>query len=316
MSMQGKQKKRLDPSEYIIPMNLNGLNGRMLKMPAPKNRTREILIVYGMHASIERMFGLAEDLNQYGSVTIADLPGFGGMDSFYKIGEVPTLDNMADYLATLIKMRYKRKQVTIIGMSYGFIVATKMLQKYPELTKKVNLLVSLVGFAHHEDFRMSKKDMRLLKTVTWLGARKIPSMFIKTFVFRGPLIRATYKSVAKKHRKMYDASKSELEDRINYEIKLWQMNDVRTRGRTSYDSFNVNLCDVKVNLPLYHVAIADDHFFNNSVVEQHLNVIFNKVTVIYAEMEGHAPTVIADAEAAAPFIPKKLRQLLSKKPTK
>jgi pimeloyl-ACP methyl ester carboxylesterase len=312
--MAKNDRTRPDPSDYIIPMNLNGLNGRMLKMPAPKGKEREILIVYGMHASIERMFGLAEDLNKYGSITIADLPGFGGMDSFYKIGEVPTLDNMADYLATLVKMRYRRKKLTLIGMSYGFVVATRMLQKFPELRSKVNLLVSLVGFAHHEDFRMSNKDMTLLKTVSWIGSHKIPSDFIKTFVFRGPLIRATYKTVAKRHRKMYDADETELNNRINYEIKLWKMNDPRTRGRISYDIFNVNLCDKQVDMPMYHVAIADDHFFNNTVVEQHLGVIYNKVTVIYAEMEGHAPTVIADAEAAAPFIPKKLRQLLSKKP--
>src|SRR5262249_48894244 len=145
-------KKTPDPQEYIKPLNMNGLPGRMLHMPAPKGYNREILMVYGHHSSIERWFGLAQVFNKYGTVTMPDLPGFGGMRSFYKIGQKPTLDNMADYLASFIKLRYKRRRITIVGMSYGFVVATRMLQRFPDLAKRVDLIVSLVGFAHKDDF--------------------------------------------------------------------------------------------------------------------------------------------------------------------
>ena len=40
------------------------------------------------------------------------LPGLGGMDSFYSIGLKPSLDNMADYVASFIKLSYKRKKVS------------------------------------------------------------------------------------------------------------------------------------------------------------------------------------------------------------
>ena len=74
--------------EFIVPLNVNGMRGRMLHLPAPnKNKTKEILLVYGHHASLERMYSFAQVINKYGIVTMPDLPGFGGMDSFYKIGK-------------------------------------------------------------------------------------------------------------------------------------------------------------------------------------------------------------------------------------
>src|SRR3569623_1590822 len=143
-----------NPADYIVPLNINGLEGRMLHVPAPKGKRSdvEIMFIYGAHSSLERWWGLMQVLNDYAAVTMPDLPGFGGMDSFYRIGKKPTIDNLADYLAAFVKMRYKRKKVVIAGMSFGFVIATRMLQRHPELVKKVELMVSIVGFAHHDDF--------------------------------------------------------------------------------------------------------------------------------------------------------------------
>jgi pimeloyl-ACP methyl ester carboxylesterase len=167
------------PADYIVPLNINGLDGRMLHVPAPKGKTAEILFVYGHHSSLERWWGLMQVLNRYAAVTMPDLPGFGGMDSFYSIGRKPSIDNMADYLAAFIKLRYKRKKVSIAGMSFGFIIVTRMLQRYPELAKKVTLLVSIVGFAHHEDFTFSKP-----RYYGYLGGTKILSHKVPATLFR------------------------------------------------------------------------------------------------------------------------------------
>src|SRR5581483_6795608 len=78
------------PADYIVPLNMNGLQGRMLHLPAPAGRKREILLLYGHHSSLERWWGIAQVLNRYGAVTMPDLPGFGGMDSLYKIGRKPS----------------------------------------------------------------------------------------------------------------------------------------------------------------------------------------------------------------------------------
>lgn len=151
----------------------------MLAMPSPPKKKREILIIYGLHASLERMIGMAEDLNQYGGVTLPDLPGLGGMDSFYKIGEKPSLDNMADYLATFVKMRYRRKKVTIVGMSFGFVIVTRMLQKYPELRSKVNTVVSVVGFVHKDDFHFSRKKYLFFRYGASFFSNRLPALFMK-----------------------------------------------------------------------------------------------------------------------------------------
>src|SRR5438876_991720 len=104
-------------ADFIVPLDMNGLSGRMLHMPAPKGKSGEALFVYGQHSSLERWWGLMQYMNRYAGVTAPDLPGIGGMESFYKIGKKPTVDNFADYLAAFVKLRYKNKKVIIIGMS-------------------------------------------------------------------------------------------------------------------------------------------------------------------------------------------------------
>lgn len=298
-------------ADSIVPLNINGLRGRMLRLPAPKNKRREILLIYGHHASIERMQGLAEELNRYGAVTLPDLPGFGGMESFYKIGEKPTLDNLADYMAAFIKLRYKRRRVTIIGMSFGFLIATKMLQKYPELSKKVDLLVSIVGFAHRDDFILPKRIRWPLRVGASLFSRRTPAWFMKTFVLTGPVIRACYSIVADKHSKLKDADKEIQQKRIEFEVVLWQINDIRTYMDTTITMLRADMCHHQVAMPVYHVAVDVDRYFDNHRVEQHLAVIYDPVHVIPARMSAHAPTVVATAKDAAPFIPAKLRRLLA-----
>lgn len=300
------------PAEFIEPLYMNGLHGRMLYMPATGKKKREILLVYGHHASLERMFGLAEELNKYGTVTMPDLPGFGGMQSFYKIKEKPTLDNLADYLAAFIKLRYKRKRITIMGMSFGFLVTTRMLQMYPELVDKVDILISIVGFAHKDDFRFKRRNYLLMRYCSSLFSNYLTSQFVKYMVLRGPLIRKVYELQADRHSKLKGADANEQKRRIDFEIVLWQINDIRTYMDTTITMLTIDLCSSQINLPLYHIEVKRDRYLNNRIVEQHLKVIFEDVNVIKAELDSHAPTVVATAKDAAPFVPPKLRRLLAK----
>lgn len=306
------KQKPLNIEDYIVPLNMNGLRGRMLRIPPKGAKKREILLIYGHHASIERMFGLAEDLHKYGGVTLPDLPGFGGMESFYKLGEKPTLDNMADYLAAFVKLFYKRRRVTIIAMSFGFLVTTKMLQKYPELTKKVDLLVSVVGFAHKDDFKFTKRNYNLMRYSSSFFSNRFPAWVGKNVALRPTFIRAVYNHVADTHSKLKDADEEERKRRINFEIYLWQCNDLRTYMDTSVTMLTANACDLQVDLDVYHVTVSSDRYFDNRLVEQHLNVIYKKVIIVPSKMPAHAPTVVADAAAAAPLIPPRIRRILSK----
>lgn len=303
-----------DAAEYIEPLNMDGLNGRLLFMPAPKAHAgREILMIYGHHSSLERWFGLAQNLNKYGAVTMPDLPGFGGMEPLYKVGKKPDLDNMADYLAAFVKWRYKRKKVIVIGLSYGFLVATRMLQRYPELTGRVEFLVSAVGFAHYTDFIFKKSTMRWCR----LGSKLI-TLGPLPFLFRylalsPPVLRAAYAKTYNAKQKFEGADAETHKKLMDAEIVLWHQNDVRTHMFTTYEMLTVDNCKVRVDLPVWHVAAAHDQYFDLHIVEQHLRVIFNEVHVAVNRSLQHAPSVIADAKEASIMIPPQVRRALNTK---
>jgi len=281
-----------------------------MHMPAPKGKKREMLMVYGHHSSLERWYGLTQVLNRYGDVTMPDLPGFGGMDSFYKIGRKPNMDNLADYLAAFIKMRYKRRRITIVGMSFGFAVVTRMLQRFPDIARRVDVLISLVGFAHKDDF-----DLHPFKHMTFRYLPRLLQLPGLSHFFRGvclhPLVlRLVYTKMG--HAKFTDLSPQQAEEMLKVEIKLWRGNDVRTYMYTTIMMFTLDNCQKRIDLPVWHVGVKNDHFFNNNLIEQHMRVTFSDFEGMSINLTKHAPTVIAEAKDAAPFLPAKLRRLLAK----
>lgn len=310
------KKASKNPADYIVPLNINGLEGRMLRLPAPSAKAaanKEILFVYGHHSSLERWWGLAQVLNRYGAVTMPDLPGFGGMDSFYKIGKKPTVDNLADYLAAFLKLRYKRKQVTIVGMSFGFVIVTRMLQNYPELAKKVRLLVSVVGFAHKDDFTFSKPRYWSYLLGTRILSLRLPPIFFRYTALQPWVLRNFYgRTHNAKHKFAQAKDQADIELIKKVEVGLWHDNDVRTWAFTTAEFLTFDNCRVRVDLPIWHVAAKSDHFFDNHVVEQHLRIIFSGFHSVAIDLKTHAPSVIADEKAAAALVPAKLRRALSR----
>lgn len=305
------KKPPQNPADFIVPLDINGMSGRMLHMPAPKGKNKEILFVYGHHSSLERWWGVMQVLNRYAAVTMPDLPGFGGMDSFYKIGKKPTIDDLADYLAAFIKLRYKRKKIMIAGMSFGFVVVTRMLQRYPELTKKVTVLVSIVGFAHKDDFTFSKKRYLTYLTATRIASHRPVSTIFRYVALNPRLLRAAYARTHNAKYKFKDAkNKKEFDHLMDIEIGLWHDNEVRTYMYTTTEFLKLDNCGKRVNLPIWHVTVDADRYFDHRIVEQHLRVIFNDVKVIKTDLGNHAPSVIADEKMAAPLIPPKLRRVL------
>ncbi len=301
-----------DPADYIVPLTIDGLSGRMLHMPAKGDHKREILFVYGHHSTLERWWGLMEVLNRYGAVTMPDLPGFGGMDSFYKIGQEPTIDALADYLAAFIKWRYKRKRVTVAGMSFGFVIATRMLQRYPELSGKVDLLVSIVGFARYDDFTFSKNRYWFYRLSAGFLSYALPAAVFRYLALNSFLLRAVYARTHNAKKKFEAAvSREDFGRLMDVEVELWQKNDVRTHMFTSVAFLTFDNTEARVDLPVWHVSAQNDHYFDNTVVEQHMRCIFTDFHLVETKMNNHAPSVIADAKMAEPLVPLKLRKILS-----
>lgn len=307
-----KNKDNTSSSDYIVSLNMNQLQGRMLRVPASKTKKREILFIYGHHSSLERWWGLVQILSEYGNVTVPDLPGFGGMESFYKIGEKPTLDSYADYMAAFVKLRYNRKRLTIVGMSFGFLVATRMLQRYPELAKRVDILISIVGFAHKDDFKFSRRQLLAYRTASWILSRRVPAMLFRSICLQPVLIRAIYSKTPNAKHKFADLDNETHEKMMDFEVHLWHANDVRTHWFTTHAMFTVDNCQKQINLPVWHVTVKADQYFDGYHIEQHMRVIFNDFHQVVSRQTAHAPSVIADAQAAAPLIPAKIRRLLAR----
>lgn len=304
-------KKSANPADYIQPLNMNGLEGRVLHMPAPRPGAREVLFIYGHHSSLERWWGVSQFINRFAAVTMPDLPGFGGMDSFYKIGQKATLDNLADYLAAFIKLRYKHRKVTVVGMSLGFVLVTRMLQRYPELTKHVDVLVSFAGFAHHDDFKFSKARLSFYINGSRFFAHKWPAAFFRYVCLHSWLLRQVYTRTG--HAKFKGVAKEEVEELVRFETNLWHDNEVRTYMQTTSEFLRVDNCQVHVDVPVYHIGIKGDHFFDNNLVEQHFRVTFSDYHLLeLLDLDKHAPSVIADEAAASVFIPPKLQRILKR----
>ena len=305
----------IEMQKNIKPLNMNGLSGRMLKMPASKKlkNKREILLIYGTHASLERMYGIAELFNDYGSVTMPDLPGFGGMDSFYELGMKPTVDNFADYLAAFVKLRYKNKKIVIAGMSLGFIYVTRMLQRYPELTKQVEFVISIVGFTTHRDFKFSENRKSFYRIGSKAVSNKVLSSIFYNTALQPTAIKLAYSKTYNAKQKFSHLSAEERKTALDFEVLLWRQSDLRTYMYTTNSMMIVDNCIKRVDATVHHISIDNDQYFDPTVVEQHMRVIYSNFTEHVAHLTSHAPSILASKEEAAPIIPVSLKRVMKKK---
>lgn len=301
------------PEEFIVALNINGLEGRMMRLPSQVRTKREVLFIYGQHSSIERWWGLSQELSKVGNVTLPDLPGFGGMTPLYKIGKQPTIDNMADYLAAFIKLKYSNKRVSIVSMSYSFVIVTRMLQRYPELAKKVNHLVSIVGLAHRDDLIFNKRHIFMYKVLSRFFSRKWPAILFGHTALQPFVLRRIYHKTHNAKEKFEELSGDEFKRSMDMEVELWRVNDIRTQFKSYLEMFSLDNTKTQVNLPVYHVATKKDRYFNNVKVEESMRRIFTDFAIFYHKAPSHAPTVIATAKEAAPYIPVGLRKILKQK---
>lgn len=290
-------------ADFIVPININGLRGRMLRLPPKRNKKREILLIYPHHSSIEKYIGLAEALNDFGGVTMPDIPGLGGMDSFYKVDIVPSLESFADYLATFIKLRYRNRRFTIAGISFGFLVVTRMLQKYPEIAKKVDLTVSIFGFAHHEELNVTRPKLRAQRFAYRFLARRLPAAFFRNVLLHPSTIRIFYNRKYPENHELHD-----------FEAYLWRHNDLKTHMKAAHIRLTVNNLENRVDLPLHHVYMTSSGEFDHAIVDQHLQVVFSETHTYPLRVKKQRLMAVPDKRAARVWIPAGLKAILRQDP--
>ena len=291
----------------IRPLKIDQLTGRVLEFAAA-NKTddhRLIILIYGQHASLERTFGIAEYLSQFGRVLVPDLPGFGGMTPFWAVGQKPSLDNYAVYLGSFIDQQVESQQpVQVVGMSFGFWVITRLLQLRPELADRCRLLASLVGFVDGRSIKFGFFQRLLYLKVTFLIQRPAPARLFNWFCLPAWLLRLAYRYTPIWKNKLAGVSPADKLRMIDFEVKLWQINDTATWASTAYRMMTSNLKgEPKIKTRLLHIATDNDQYLDPVRNQADLNQVYVRVEVVTVAAPAHAPPVIADAGQVAKMLP-------------
>ncbi|HUD81722.1 MAG TPA: hypothetical protein VMR08_03835 [Patescibacteria group bacterium] len=302
-----KQIPKQDPADYIVTLNMNGLKGRMLNLPAVKRSNNEILFVYGNHSVIEEWFEFLIGLSQYGNVTMPDLPGFGGMQSIFRVNEKPTVDNLAGYLASFIKLKYKRRRITIFAADLGFVVVTRMLQQYPEIARKIKLLVGIDGFARYDDLNFSHFQQFMFKITVKIISTRILSVASRLLLINQTVIRQTHKQSNRGlllNRLTANAFNKSLEN----DIHLWKVNDLRTHAFTVKALLSLDNCQSQLKVPTWNIIFNPRYFIRHSL-NQHLHVAYPGI--IIKELNIKKNNYKISAAMLEAILSRKLKRLLS-----
>lgn len=301
-------KRFVNPADYIVPININGMDGRLMRLEnGNRHSKRELLLVYDINSNIEKWWGLVVALKNYANVTVVDLPGLGGMDSFYSIGLKPTLDNMADYLSSFIKLKYKRKTLSVMGIGFGFVALTRMLQRSPEIESKVDLVVCLNGYAHKDDLKFTKAKKQIRRAYSYLCSTKPISDIVRLTLFNRPFLEARY-PISKMPSRRGGLSR---EFARQFKIDLIQATDFRTRMRLNIELLKLDNCKSRINKTLWHITTSrSDPEVDQKLIEQHFRVIFDQYNHLPTKIGGSMPIVLNDQKLALKFMPAKLRRQL------
>lgn len=292
-------------ARYIVPLNMNKLEGRLLRYPA-KGKPNEILLVGDLGADLEYWWGLIKALHDLGSVTMPDLPGIGGMDSFFKISKRPSIDNYADYLASFIKMRYRRRKFIAAGIGFGFVVLTRTLQRYPELRTNVKLVISFGGYADHDDFVLPQ-----LNYLTFLMAGALFSRRLPSYIFGRIGLNANLLNWLFNRRLSGSVAAKDLNAVVSSSVRRISSGDPRTLMNLIYELARFTNCEDRVDLPLTHVGVPVKHL-DWRRNEQHLRIVYSDFIYLRAGSKNNRYPVRQDKRTAAVYLPQDLKSQLRK----
>lgn len=297
--------------KFLYSLNMNKIKGRMLILPKKNANTKiDFLLVSGQKYNLEKWFALAESLSNYGNVTMPDLPGIGGMGSFYAINDKPTIDNYADYLSAFIKLRYRRKKIVLIGISFGFMVAVRMLQKYPDLEKKIKVLISISGHTHIDDLKLSGSRVKFNLLLSKIFANSMTAQLYKSLIYDEYVFKLINRKIIKLENRLDTGLLDKL---IKSEIRIQKKCDARTQFFLMNQILKLDLGQKNINLPVWALVKKNDKHLDNNSVRMHMEAIFSKYHEI--QLSSHARLTIlgyADSSDANRLIPYRLKLLFNR----
>ncbi|HIA91686.1 TPA: alpha/beta fold hydrolase [Candidatus Saccharibacteria bacterium] len=298
-----------DPN--ISEYDFKGLKGRMGHWPAKNtDATRTFVIIYGQHATIERLLPMIGALQNFGDVYIADNPGFGGMDPASKINNYPDLEFYADHLNHFITTHIPDdRTITLLGISFGFQMVTELLSTYPKLTPRVEEVISLVGFVSHKDFSMKKTvEIPLMYGLcnigrTRLGAKILDALFLNNF-----FIPVVYKLTKPLNETLKDKNKEETNEYVRESAWLWVVNDTYTHGATAWDFFKTtDLSGYKLPVKGKYLSAPSDHLLNTEQIKASMRTMFKDFESHDLNVHGHAPLDIETEDHVLDILPQAIK---------
>ena len=293
-------------ADFVHDLDINGLSGRMAYVPATYRKTRDILFVYGQRSTLEQWQPIIMLLSRYGNVTAPDLPGFGGMDSFFKIGRRPTIDTYADYLAALVKLRYRRrKSVLIVAVGYGMVAATRMLARYPSIRNRTTGIISLGGWVRYDDLGFSPGKRSWRKFVYAIAGSFLGAATVRLLGCNSWMLPKIIKALGQDSGSAASASTAA---RVAAETDLWRQNDIRTYAYTTRELLQFDNCGRQLHVAFWHVPIGIRLQAARQQTEQRLRVAFSNVEVLPA---CTAVPLVIDQRTVKTLASPRLRRILA-----
>lgn len=301
-------KKYVNPLDFIKPLNINGLEVRYIYIPARSKRNKSnLLVVYDFESNIEKWFGFLIALSRYTNVTMVDLPGFGGADSLFKINLKPNLENMTNYLSTIIKLKYRRKKLNILGIGFGFTLVTKMIEDYPDIASKINNVISINGYVHKDDFNFKAIDKFVLYFNYFISQVKILSN-LKDILLKNNLYLS--KKFDQDYFKLYP--KTTFPYLAQFTQDLYRETDLRTLSYLKYQQLKLDLCRLsRIEIPMWQFNINPPKYLNTRRIEQHLKIVYSSYHHLSLNIRK-LPFVINQEKIGLKMIPNKLKNILHK----
>ncbi len=298
--------------ERIAPYEFRSLKGRIIKLEPKKPELKRVfLVIYGQHASIERSLPLVEALSNFGTVYLADNPGFGGMQSAYKAGSKPSLDFYADHLKNVYDNYLPQdKKVTLFAISFGLEMANAFLDKYPQYIGRTEDVLSFVGLASKRNLRISWR-LRALLWFVCIGAQTFIGSLVYRLIMSDIFVRPFYILTMSRNPKFADVPENQKRLIAKEQAWLWRANDIRTHAKTAWDFlFFTDQTNLRIAASVTHVGVPRDHLLDNTSVIEDLKKIYKEVVHYELDLPAHAPISFETESAVLDLIPDKLEKHL------
>lgn len=300
------------PDSLIRDIEIMGLKGRELIIDNPEIDDKNFLYLGGQHNLIEKLYPVADFLSEYGNVYFPDTPGFGGMDSFVKIGKPIDIDSYADYLHQYI-LDKDLKNIWLCSTSISTLFTIRLLQKYPELHPRINNVMALVGLAHGRDFAIAQHMKLPIIALCKFAQFRIGSSIAHAIGFNRYSFKILMWAIRRGHSKFNETKPEEIEQHMATEAKCWQVNDHQTHAKSTLFMFGADLEQPgqdKIPFTMHNATVSSDQYFDQYRMEVSMNNLFDGYKRFIIVQDVHSPADLGTKAGLQEKIPAELIEFM------